>query len=130
ESALHVAPPLVVCEPYLARSSLRALQDEWIPGDPGQPVQLPAEDRSLIEPPLEQPPAIERHGHDEVGVAQQLRSCFGEPPSEQAPGYVAVSVLEAVDEVAQNAVEMSDSAGAVVVWGICFRLGRHGAATN
>ena len=130
EGALHIAPALVAREANLARGSPCALQDERVPGNACQPVQLPRQDRRLIETSLEKAPAVERHWDDEIGLLQQLSSRLSKPAPEKAAGDVVVAILELVHEIPQDAIEMGDGAGPVVVRRACDRLGGYRRPAN
>jgi len=60
--------------------------------------------RRLVVAPLDQPPAMQRHGDDQVGILQQLGTGAAGPGAEGRSRMQPVSMLEAQDQAAATLV--------------------------
>ncbi len=102
ERSGDVLAPLRRREPDLARGALDPGEQEAVDGNAGQFADLLGEHGRLVETPRPQPRAVERNRQDHVGVGEQLGSCRRHPPPEQRHALMAITIFEALDQIAHG----------------------------
>jgi hypothetical protein len=98
EGALQVLLALRLGEADLALRTLQAGEQKQVARDAASLRDPGRQRHGLIEPPLPKAPAVERNGHDEISIREEL----GPGPHHHAPHrfgeFEAVAVFEPVDE--------------------------------
>ena len=114
EGALHVVGPLGLRQADLLRRGAHALEPPCSTGTPLMLGDRAGQRRRLVEAPRPQPPPMQRHRQQRVGVGQQLAAGARHPAAHHRRQIEPVAIFEGQHQRARDVVIAHRGARAVI----------------